>query len=288
MHMNSVPQYLQSEDRQEFERILDEALRSAPHRPELAAVGQRLNPEQLRTMALNASALITEAAAAEYQYYVRLRDELRHPALSVPSATTDNSSAVEPGSPAQAVATTIDEAAESTGAGAVAVIAVLAPLLSGTAAVLFLLVGYILKMLDPGQTFARTMLTTGWVFGGLTALTILVAAVGLLLTALRNSTSADARAHDTAHQELDRAREAWREALLERGILPFLCEALAEPGQAAVPHTAPPAQTGRMPRLGYGRPGFSSPEDGTGSGRPSFTSPDYTSPDFGGPEHQPE
>ncbi len=50
MHMNSVPQHLLSEDRQEYERILDEALRSAPHRPELAAVGQRLNPEQLRTM----------------------------------------------------------------------------------------------------------------------------------------------------------------------------------------------------------------------------------------------
>ncbi|MER5693376.1 hypothetical protein ACFY1B_31015, partial [Streptomyces mirabilis] len=44
-----TPQYLLSEDRQEFERILDEALRSAPHRPELAAVGRRLNAEQLRT-----------------------------------------------------------------------------------------------------------------------------------------------------------------------------------------------------------------------------------------------
>lgn len=29
MHMNSVPQHLHSEDRQEYERILDEALRSA-------------------------------------------------------------------------------------------------------------------------------------------------------------------------------------------------------------------------------------------------------------------
>lgn len=77
MHMNSVPQHLLSEDRQEYERILDEALRSAPHRPELAAVGQRLNPEQLRTMALNATALITAAAATEYQHYVKIREELR-------------------------------------------------------------------------------------------------------------------------------------------------------------------------------------------------------------------
>ncbi|MGY4992062.1 hypothetical protein [Streptomyces sp. 900105245] len=290
MHMNSVPQHLQSEDRQEFERLLDEALRSAPSRPELAAVGQRLNPEQLRTMALNATALITEAAAAEYQHYVRTREELRHPALSAPvsPAAGDDSTATDPAPDTASLAAALGDSAETTGAGAVAVIAVLAPVLSGTAAVIFLLVGYILKMLDPRQSFARTMLTAGWVFGAVTAAAILVAAVGLLLTALRNGTSAEAQARDAAHEELARAREAWRDALLERGILPFLREALAEPGAAALHRTTPPTPTGRMPRLGYDRPGFTSPDDGTASGRPSFTSPDYTSPDFGGPEHQPE
>ncbi|MGW4565019.1 hypothetical protein ACWEN3_22240 [Streptomyces sp. NPDC004561] len=287
MHMNSVPQHLQSEDRQEFERLLDEALRSAPHRPELAAVGRRLNPEQLRTMALNATALITAAAAAEYQHYVKVRDELRHPVLSAPSTTGDSGS-TDPASAAADLATTLGEAAETTGAGAVAVVAVLAPVLSGTAAAIFLLVGYILKMLDPEQSFAQTMLTAGWVFGAVTAAAVLVAAVGLLLTALRNSASPEARARDAATEEVARAREVWREALLEGGILPFLREALAEPDAAALERTTPPAPTGRMPRLGYDRPGFSSPDDGTASGRPSFTSPDYTSPDFGGPEHQPE
>jgi hypothetical protein len=286
MHMNSVPQHLQSEDRQEFERLLSEALRSAPHRPELAAVGQRLNPEQLRTMALNASALITAAAAAEYQHYVKVRQELRQPAMA-PSAVGDAGPADQ--SPATSgLVTTFGEAPESTGAGAVAVIAVLAPVLSGTAAAIFLLVGYILKTLSPGETFAQTMLTAGWVFGAVTAATILLAAVGLLLTALRNGSSPQAQALDAAHRELDSAREAWRDALLERGILPFLTEALAEPGSAALTHTTPPAPRGRMPRLGYDRPGFSSPDDGSESGRPSFTSPDYTSPDFGGPEHRPE
>ncbi|MER6026373.1 hypothetical protein [Streptomyces sp. NPDC001851] len=286
MHMNSVPQHLQSEDRQEFERLLNEALRSAPHRPELAAVGQRLNPEQLRTMALDASALITAAAAAEYQHYVRVRQELRHPAMA-PSAAAD-SAAADPGSATTGLVTTLGEGAESTGAGAIAVIAVLAPVLSGTAAAIFLLVGYILKTLSPGHAFARTMLTAGWVFGAVTAASVLVAAVGLLLTALRNNSSPQAQALDAAHRELDRAREAWRDALLERGILPFLREALAEPGPAALHRTTPPAPSGRMPRLGYGRPGFSSPDDGTDSSRPNFTSPDYTSPDFGGPEHQPD
>ncbi|MGW2742753.1 hypothetical protein [Streptomyces sp. NPDC001450] len=287
MHMNSVPQHLLSEDRQEFERILDEALRSAPHRPELAAVGQRLNPEQLRTMALNATALITAAAATEYQHYVKVREEQRHPAPSAPSAARDSGCA-EPGADTMGLATSLGEAAETTGAGAIAVIAVLAPVLAGTAAAIFLLVGYILRMLAPGQAFAQTMLTAGWVFGAVAAAAILVAAVGLLLTALRNSAAAEAGTHDAASEAVARARETWREALLERGILPFLRDALAQPGTAALHPTAPSAPTGRMPRLGYGRPGFSSPDDGSASGRPSFTSPDYTSPDFGGPEHQPE
>ncbi|MES9520142.1 hypothetical protein [Streptomyces capoamus] len=286
MHMNSVPQYLQSEDRQEFERLLDEALRSAPHRPETAAVGRRLNPEQLRTMALSASALITAAAAAEYQHYVTLRDALRHPA---PTAGASDTAAPGPSTGLAAPhGEGADATAAGTGAGAVAVIAVLAPVLSGTAAVIFLLVGYLLKMLGAGHTLARTLLTTGWVFGAITAAAILVAAVGLLLTALRNSTPADGPDRDAAHEELGRAREAWRNALLERGILPFLQEALAAPGTTGTGHPAPPAPTGRIPRLGYDRPGFTSPDGGTGSGRPSFTSPDYSSPDFGGPEHQPE
>ncbi|MEV1062812.1 hypothetical protein [Streptomyces sp. NPDC050263] len=291
MHMNSVPQHLHSEDRQEYERILDEALRSAPHHPELAAVGQRLNPEQLRTMALNASALITVAAAAEYQHYVKVREELRHPAPSTPSSASETGSA-EPNAAAMGLATTMGDAAqaaEAAGAGAVA--AVLTPVLAGTAAVIFLLVGYILSVLDPEQAFARTMLTAGWTFGAVAVAAILVATVALLLTALRNRPSLGAEPYGELSEEVSLAREAWREALLERGILPFLREALASPGAATALHTAPPppAPTGRLPKIGYDRPGFSSPDDGRSTGpRPSFSSPDYTSPDFGGPDHKPE
>ena len=78
--MTTVPQHLLSEDRPEYERILDEALLSAPARPELASMGQRLSPERLRTMALNASGLITAAAAPEYEHYVKIREEWRRPA----------------------------------------------------------------------------------------------------------------------------------------------------------------------------------------------------------------
>jgi hypothetical protein len=286
--MNSVPQHLLSEDRQEYERLLDEALRSAPHRPELAAVGQRLNTEQLRTMALGATALITAAASTEYQHYVKVREELRRPAPSTPSSVHASGSE-EPGPSAMGLATTMGEAAETVGAGVIAVVAVLAPVLAGTAAAIFLLVGYILRMLAPEQAFAQTMLTTGWVFGAVTALAILVAAGGLLLTALRNRPSPEPGPYGEPTGELALAREAWREALLERGIMPFLRDALAEPGTAALHRTAPPAPAGRMPHLGYDRPGFTSPGGSPTTGpRPSFSSPDYTSPDFGGPEHRPE
>ncbi|MFI8947808.1 hypothetical protein ACIGO6_14975 [Streptomyces sp. NPDC053750] len=290
MHMNSVPQYLSNEDRQEYERLLDEALRSAPHRPELAAVGQRLNAEQLRTMALNATALISAAATTEYQHYVKVREELRHPASSTPSSSAHETDSEQPGTGAVRLAATMGEVAETTGAGAVAVVAVLAPVLAGTAAAIFLLVGYILKMLDPGQTFAQTMLTTGWVFGAVTAVAILVAGVGLLLTALRNHPSAESGHYGALDEEVTRARDAWHEALLERGILPFLREALADPGAAAALHPSGPATpTSRMPHLGYARPGFTSPGEGPNAGsRPSYSSPDYSSPDFGGPEHRPE
>ncbi|GEC07543.1 membrane protein [Streptomyces spinoverrucosus] len=288
MHMNSVPQHLLSEDRQEYERLLDEALRSAHHRPELAAVGQRLNPEQLRTMALNATALITAAAATEYQYYVKVREELRRPAPSTPS-TARESGSTEPGTGAVGLATTMGEAAaETVGAGAVAILAVLAPVLAGTAAVIFLLVGYTLKMLDPEPGIAQTMVTTGWVFGAVTAVAILLAAVGLLLTALRNRPARESGPYGELGGEVARAREAWRQALLENGILPFLREALTAPGPAALHRTAPTIPTSRMPHLGYDRPGFTSPGDGPSGARPSFTSPDYTSPDFGGPDHKPE
>ncbi|WEH16793.1 hypothetical protein [Streptomyces sp. VNUA24] len=292
MHMNSVPQHLLSEDRQEFERILGEVLRSAPHRPEFAAGLQRLNTEQLRTMALNATAIITAAAATEYQYYVKVRDEFRSPsAATAPDQERAAAGTGEPDGSAVNLAATVGEVTEAAGAGAGAIAAVLAPVLAGTAAVLFLLVGYVMKALDPERAIAETLLTTGWVFGAVTAAAILVAAVGLLLTALRNNATAllDDGARNELNEEVTRAREAWRDTLLERGILPFLRDALANPSPALLDEPDRPAPPSRMPHLGYNRPSFSSsPDSGSSRSRPSFSSPDFTSPDFGGPEHQPE
>ncbi|MER7758401.1 hypothetical protein [Streptomyces sp. NPDC097619] len=263
MPMTSAP-HLLNEDKPEFGRLLDEALRTAHERPELSAVGERLNTEQLRTMALNAGALLTAAASAEYEHYVKVRAESRDGTAAVPFLETDGE-------------------AHGAGAGATAVVAVLAPVLAGTAMLIFLLVGYLLKLLDPPPAFADTMLTAGWFFGALTAAAILCAAIGLLLTAVRNSaTEVPADREETVSEEIQRAREAWRHALLERGIMPFLQDALADPS-ADPSSTVPRRPPGRLPRPGYESPGFTSPGSHSGSQRPGFTSPAFTSPDFGGP-----
>ncbi|MFF7648760.1 hypothetical protein ACFZCY_02665 [Streptomyces sp. NPDC007983] len=290
--MKSAP-HLFAEDRPEFERVLDEVLRTADHRPDLKGIGQRLTAEQLRTMALSASAAITACAAAEYQDYVLARTKLREPAPPRPMAQGPE----DDGEHAHSAGLT-GAVLDASGAGLVPMLAVLAPVLAGTAAIIFLLVGYVLHVLDPAPSIAQPMITAGWFFATLTAAGILLAAVGLLITALRNGSSA-IRGEALAEQleEVDRAREAWRQALLERGVLPFLREALSNPS-APAPWTAPTRSSsayvpghseaaGRTPHLGYSRPGFSTDDEGPRA-RPRYSSPDYTSPEYGGPENQPD
>ncbi|WP_326811172.1 hypothetical protein OIE62_20885 [Streptomyces scopuliridis] len=278
MHMNSAP-HLLSEDRADFERILDEALRQAHDDAELSAAGQRLNSEQLRTMALSATALITSSAAAEYEHFAKIREEFRSPA---PSSSSVHDAASTPSG----------SETPDAGAGLAAVITVLAPVLGGTAAVIFLLVGYLLKALSPPPAFARSLVAVGWFFTAVTVVGILVAAIGLLVTALRNTATqlpSEEPWGGELPDEVARAREAWRQALLERGILPFLRAALAAPsaGTPAAPRPAQPVK--HLPKIGYSRPDFSSPDEGSTAGqRPTFSSPDFSSPDFGGPEHRPE
>ncbi|MFC7921881.1 hypothetical protein [Streptomyces cinereoruber] len=209
MHMNVAP-HLLTEDRAEYERVLDEALSTAHARPELAGVGSRLTVAQLRAMTLNATALVTSAAASEYDHFVKVREQNR---ASVGVRDPDAH----------------DHLGTGSGAGVVAIVTVMVPVLAGAAAVIFLLVGAVLHALAPTVAFGATLLTAGLVFGSLAAAGLLCAAAGLLVTALRNSpvevsTGGPPAAPD---DELSRAREAWRLALLERGILPFLRDALA-------------------------------------------------------------
>lgn len=294
--MNSAP-HLLNEDRAEFARLLDEALRTAAYRPDdfTTAAGKHLNTEQLRTMALSATTAIAACATAEYQRYVQLRAELRAPVPAPSRSEADDAeqNGAADGSPGPATATVLSEA-ETTGAGLTAMVAVLAPVLAGIAAVLFLLIGYVLRAISPDKSLAQPLISVGWIFAALTAAGTLVAMAGLLVTALRNGSSAQAARTDELREALDHAREAWRRALLERGLLPFLREALTDPTAAPdddparyVPRRAPSPES-RIPTLGYTRPEFTSPDSGASGSRPRYSSPDFTSPDYGGPDHRPD
>ncbi|MFJ7957258.1 hypothetical protein ACIQ62_13320 [Streptomyces sp. NPDC096319] len=210
MHMNVAP-HLLTEDRAEYERVLDDALSTAHARPELDGIGTRLTVAQLRAMTLNATALITSAAASEYDHFVKVREQSRAPA-------GPRTPLADPGA----------------GAGVVAIVTVMVPVLAGTAAAIFLLVGAVLHAIAPTMVFGGTLLTAGLVFAALAAAGLLSAGAGLLLTALRNSPAA-AEGATAADDELAHAREAWHRALLERGILPFLRDVLAATGPPDTP-----------------------------------------------------
>ncbi|GAB7110563.1 membrane protein [Streptomyces phaeofaciens JCM 4814] len=184
---------LMTEDHADYERTVDLALNDPELHAMMEARNCPLSPEQLRTMAMNATALITAPAATEYRAYVTLRERERV---------------------AQGRAELSEETA---GAGAAAIVAVLFPVLAGALSVLLLVSGYVLRLVS-SWSVSDLLITGGWIFGALTAVSIVIASVGLLLTALRN---ADASAASTS-EEVARARAAWQEALLERGIRVFL------------------------------------------------------------------
>ncbi|WP_349307802.1 MULTISPECIES: hypothetical protein [unclassified Streptomyces] len=294
--MNSAP-HLLNEDRPDFERVLDDALHTADtsDAPDTGQGGHggTLNSEQLRTMALSAAELISACAAPEYQQYLKVREQIREALEETALVRRPDPDAADTRAFSYAAMGVADSA--GSGAGLFAVVAVLTPILAGTAALIFLLIGYVLQAMTPEPAIAQPLRTAGWLFAGVTACGILVGMVGLLLTALRDSASA---IHDddaaSLPPEVAAAREAWRRALRDRGVLPFLTEARTNALLAPHPAAEPPHTNGsrpsRMPRLGYSRPDFTSPgpEESPGPGHrfssPDFSSPDYSSPDFTGPD----
>lgn len=250
---------LLTEDRPDFERLLDSELRDAKYTVGAGPGQPAVAPEQLRTLAIGAADPISASASAEYERYVRLRSARR-------TGSADRAHGINH----SVGSTTLP------GAGLGAVLAVLAPVLAGVAAVLFLLVGYLLQLMDPDPSFSSPIRRAGWLFALFTAAAIVVAVAALVVTALRRGGPPD---------EVDSAREEWRRALLERGIRPFLEEATAGEAYRAARRAfrEPP-----VPRIGYSRPSFSGPDDDPPAERPRFSSPDYTSPDFGGGERERE
>ncbi|MFJ9324019.1 hypothetical protein [Streptomyces globisporus] len=239
------PSRLGDEDRSDYASALDEVIAS----PEIRRLLERsvVPGDRLRVRGLAAVARTTAAADAEYRRYAALRLHDRGGRRDARTAPLSG-----PG----------DQ--ERPGAGVLAVLGVLTPVLASVAAATFLLLGYGLRLADTLPALADTLVGVGWFSLVVAAVAALVSVVALYRTAARQS-AVDAVAVSGPSADgspaLAQAREAWLVALRDRGIRPFLLQELAE-----TEASAPGAGEGRGSR-------FSSP---------AFAGPDYSGPGFEG------
>ncbi|MDW4905142.1 hypothetical protein RB628_07220 [Streptomyces sp. ADMS] len=239
------PGRLETVDRADFAHTLHEALGAPDIREALQQPTARVTEDQLRARALTVTDTIAAEASAEYAALLRLRT----------AAATARTGRPRPPVPA------------TVGDGLLAALAVLAPVLSATAAAIFLLLGHGLQLAGVQQPLAITLIRAGWTAGATAMLAAVAAGTGLVITAARHRTPPHRPQPDAA--SLAQAHAVWRQALLERGLLPFLRRQLHQPSTPAPqphpasppapqPHPAsPPVQ--RRTRPGYSSPDFTSP-----------------------------
>ncbi|MFE8018355.1 hypothetical protein ACFU3O_37210 [Streptomyces antibioticus] len=235
------PGRLEAVDQADFEQTLHVALNDPDIHEALQQPTAQVTAEQLRARALAAAATVAAAAATEYAALQRLRVRT----VTAPTPTS------RPRQPATATATA------TAGNGLLAALAVLTPVLSAAAAAIFLLLGYGLQLTGTQQHLSVALIRAGWVAGAAAVLTTAAAVTGLVITAARHRATPRHPQPDTA--SLARAHAAWRQALLERGLLPFLRRELHQsPTPAPRPRTpSPPEQRSASP--GYSSPDFTGP-----------------------------
>ncbi|KWT58074.1 hypothetical protein ADL21_31395 [Streptomyces albus subsp. albus] len=239
-----------TEETAAFEQALGQALASPEIKEALRRTPDAPRPEHLRLQAHRERAALCATAAAEYATYARLRPEANTPTPDTPP--TDSPTAT------------------ASGGGLLPALAVLVPSLGAIAAVLFLAIGFGMRLVSAHRQFADELLYAGWLAAGIAAAATAVDLAWLLTTAARNRSTPPATDTPTPENELIQARAAWHSALLERGILPYLLTRIQE-GEAE-PST--------------GRPGYSAPEYGRpGYGRPEYGRHEYASPGYGSPEY---
>ncbi|MEV0783837.1 hypothetical protein AB0I52_12840 [Streptomyces sp. NPDC050423] len=252
------PGQVRPSDRIHFERVLDQALNSPSVREALSRADGAVNAEQLRTRALAASAEIAAVADAEYRGLLR------------GLGRTDTSGGVRP-SPGSS---------SDFRGGLMTALVVLMPSVVAVASALFLLLGYGLRLSGAQPHLADGLVTAGWTAALVAAAAALAGIIAMIVAASRNrSTSYDAHSGDE-RPEVERERERWQRALLERGMVPFLHRGVREslagegsrpPARPALPGAADTARD---------RPPSSSDRGFTA---PGYASPDFSSPDFAGP-----
>ncbi|MEU6629755.1 hypothetical protein ABZ905_15910 [Streptomyces parvus] len=240
------PSRLGDEDRSDYASALDEVIASPEIRRLLELSGTPV--DRLRVRGLAAVARTTAAADAEYRRYTALRLRAR------------GAQGGRRGDGAAPLSGPGDQ--ERPGAGVLAVLGVLTPVLAAVAAATFLLLGYGLRLAGALSALADTLVGVGWFSLAVAAVTALVSVVALYRTAAKQSAAGAVAVPGPSAADspaLAQARQLWLVALRDRGIRPFLLQELA--GAAA-----PGAGEGRGSR-------FSSP---------AFAGPDYARPGFEG------
>ncbi|GCD44195.1 hypothetical protein [Streptomyces paromomycinus] len=260
--------------RTEVDAAFAHALGQALASPEVGEAMRRApgaaDREQLRTQAHRERDTLCAAAAPEYATYARLR--------SANGAPPPDAAHPEP-------LTSADS-----GGGLLPALAVLVPSLGAVAAVLFLAIGFGMRLVGFHRQFADELVYAGWLAAGIAAAATVAGLAWMLVTAARNrsATTADGTPGTDAgtgelEPEVAQARAAWQRALLERAVLPFLLDRIRTREEEA--RTAPTAAPAPRTRPGYSAPGYGSPEyagpeyASPGYGRPAYGSPSYESPD---------
>ncbi|MFI2238096.1 hypothetical protein [Streptomyces chrestomyceticus] len=245
--------------RTEVDAAFAHALGQALDSPEVGEAMRRTpgaaDREQLRTQAHRERDALCAAAAPEYETYARLR-----------SAN---------GAPPPDAAPPESLTAADSGGGLLPALAVLVPSLGAVAAVLFLAIGFGMRLVGFHRQFADELVYAGWLAAGIAAAATVAGLAWMLVTAARNRSTDGAPGADAEElePEVAQARAAWQRALLERGILPFLLNHIRTQEKART--TTPAAPTPRT------RPGYSAPEYGS----PEYASPEYASPGYGRPAY---
>ncbi|MFD8419360.1 hypothetical protein [Streptomyces sp. NPDC059466] len=196
-----------------FERVLDRAL----HSPEIMAAMERAGAadtrERLRGEALKARAALSRTAAAEYGRYLGLRARAGH--LSH-AGLYDG--------PSETVVCTEESS--------ISVSALLLPSLGVVAAGVYVLSGFDLQALDVRPHLNDGLIMVVVILAAVTA----GAALGDLVWSLATRRRPAPEGREPVGAEAGQAHLDWQQALLERGLIPFLLGRLdgTEPVQASM------------------------------------------------------
>ncbi|MGW3989443.1 hypothetical protein [Streptomyces sp. NPDC004830] len=195
---------LAPEDRADFEAVLDLALGSARIRDALGADPDGRAAAHLRAYALAHADAVVAAAGEPYRDLLAVRRAARR----------------RPPPPF--------------GTGSLLpALAVLTPLVTAVAAVVLLALGGTLHAVGAPGPLPGSLLASGWTFATVAAGAGLVAAAALLRTALD-------RRVPPAPDQVEHARLAWRQALLDRGMLPHLRRHLLPHPETGITPCSPP------------------------------------------------